>query len=287
MDMKDNHTRLATFGVLLLALLLIANGVITPLAQGAISAQEQAAPAAISANELRVTGSYAGAVIVDEPASLGALDLVFTMTDQGGALSGQVNAAKTQVFLGGPSFTGAINASSGVTPTFHIDSAVFTGVVSGRPVQRQFTLTGEVLDEANTLRGQYTETITGFTPKPLLVKGKFLVVRPNGSEVIIQDPGTDTPTPTPTHTVTGTPPTSTPTSTATATPDNPGGPNTSAIYLPVIMQKAGVVSSAVVAPGPADGVLTVVPTTTPEPPRTQKVPTSERSHTSYLPVVVK
>jgi hypothetical protein len=276
MNMKDNHTKLATFGLLLLALLLIANGVIS--AQGAV-------PAAIGASELRVTGSYRGSVTIDEPASLGALDLVFNVTDEGGMLSGKVNAAKTQVFLGGPSFTGSVTASQGITPTFRVDSEVFSGVVSGRPVQRRFTLIGEVLDDNNTLRGDYTERIIGFTPQPLLVTGKFLVTRPNGSEVIIpdSDPATATPTSTPTQPGGGGPPTVTPTSTRTATPPgNPGSPN-AAVYLPVIMQNAGAASSAVVEPGPDEGVHTVAATATPVPPQAP----SGGGQTSYLPVVVK
>lgn len=193
-----------------------------PIAQGAVGP---------------LTGSYSGSVTVDEPTSLGELDLVFTVTEQGGTLSGKVNAAKTQVFLGGPTFTGSVIAGQGVTTTFRIDSDVFTGFVSGRSVQRQFTLIGEVLDDADTLRGQYTETITGFTPKPLLVKGKFLLTRPTGSQVII-DEGTATPTQTPT--VTGTPPTATPTATATATPPgNPGGGGSNRLYLPLISQNSG------------------------------------------------
>lgn len=193
------------------------------------------------------TGTYAGSVTVDEPTSLGALDLVFTVTEQGGTLSGKVTAARTQVFLGGPTFTGSVTASQGVTTAFRIDSAVFTGIVSGRSVQRQFTLIGEVLDDADTLRGQYTETITGFTPKPLLVKGKFLLVRPNGSQVIIDEPAPGTGTPTATPTVTGTPPTATPTATATP-PGNPGGGGSNRLYLPLISQNSGAASSAAVEP---------------------------------------
>jgi hypothetical protein len=196
-----------------------------------------------------LTGSYSGSVSVDEPTSLGELDLVFTVTEQNGALSGKVNAAKTQVFLGGPTFTGSVTTSQGITPTFRIDSEVFTGLVSGRTVQRQFTLIGEMLNDADTLRGQYTETIIGFTPKPLLVKGKFLLVRPSGSKVII-DEGTATPTQTPT--VTGTPPTATSTATPTATrPGNPGQGGSNLLYLPLISQNSGTVSSAAATATPS------------------------------------
>ncbi|MFN8445749.1 MAG: hypothetical protein U0175_33475 [Caldilineaceae bacterium] len=196
---------------LILLLLLL-----TPLSL--VMAQEQLSEA------ISVTGTYSGSVTIDQPAPLGALDLVISITDNGGKLSGQVNAAKTQVFLGGPTFSGTVSNSQGISPTFRIDSQLFTGQVSGRTVQRQFTITGMVADQANTLRGQYTETITGFTPKPLLVKGRFSLVRPSGSRVIL-------PEVTPTPTVTGVP--NTPTRTPTATP--PGtGDSSHSLYLPIV-----------------------------------------------------
>ena len=265
------------------------------------------------ADPLIVTGSYAGSVTISEPAPLGALDLALNVTDAGGALSGLVNAAKTQVFLGGPTFTGSVTVSQGVTPTFRIDSAVFAGVVSGRSVQRQFTLTGEIVNEANTLRGQYIETITGFTPHPLLVTGKFLVVRPTGSQVLQPAPGgPDTPTATPTATTDpATPATATPTATATATatatpPGNPGGGgSTSLVYLPVISGGA-VVSSAEVAAFETEPALVLEPTATPQPVEAtqpldavttpeavqtfEAVPTLETGQsgsTIYLPVVAR
>lgn len=201
-------------GIALLTLLLI---LLKPLSL--VMAQGQAATPLI--------GTYAGSVTVDEPAALGALDLVINVTDNNGALSGQVNGTKTQVFLGGPVFTGSVTSSQGITPTFRIDSELFTGQVSGRPVQRQFTLVGEVLKDTDTLRGQYTETITGFTPKPLLVKGKFLLARPAGSQVLI-------PIPTATPTVPGGPGNpATPTPTATAQP-GPGTSQPHSVYLPLI-----------------------------------------------------
>jgi hypothetical protein len=195
-----------------------------------------------------ITGTYVGSVTVSEPAPLGALDLVLTVTEQGGVLSGKVNAAKTQVFLGGPTFIGTVSPSQGVTSTFRIDSEVFISEVSGRPVQRKFTLIGEVTENADTLRGQYTETIVGFTHDTLVVKGDFLLVRPTGSQVIVEESGPKTPTPV----VTSAPPRPGPptvTATATATQPGPGNPGSgdasSLIYLPVVMDRAGAGASSV------------------------------------------
>jgi hypothetical protein len=183
-----------------------------------------------------VAGSYSGTVTVTEPAPLGSLDLVLDITNANGALSGQVNAVKTQVFLGGPTFTGSVTAGQGVTPTVRIESQTFSGLVSGRTVQRHFVLTGEVLDEGDTLRGEYTETIVGFKSQPILVKGTFLMVRPRGVTTIITVPvpdnGTATDTPTPTVTPT---PTQTPTPTVTSTPTAPAGNSDGAqVFLPLV-----------------------------------------------------
>ncbi|HMN29058.1 MAG TPA: hypothetical protein PKE45_12980 [Caldilineaceae bacterium] len=183
-----------------------------------------------------VAGTYSGNVIVTEPAPLGALSLVLGVQANGNALTGQVDAVQTLVFLGGPSVTGSVTASAGVTPTLQIDSEVFTDIVSGRTVRRQFILTGVVLNEGNTLRGDYRETITGFTPEPMVVKGTFLLVRPSGSQVIITPPNGNTPTPTPV-TPGPVPPTATPT--ATATPPGNGGSGSNRLMLPIIMQSRG------------------------------------------------
>jgi hypothetical protein len=211
-DKKQLTQRIA---LLVLLLLLLA-----PLSWVIAQGQPAATP---------LIGTYAGSVTIDEPAALGALDLVINVTDNGGVLSGQVNGTKTQVFLGGPVFTGSVTSSQGITPTFRIDSELFTGQVSGRSVQRQFTLVGEVLKDMDTLRGQYTETITGFTPKPLLVKGKFLLVRPAGSQVLIPIP---TATPTPSGGP-GATPTPILTPTATSQPGT-GNPLPRSLYLPLV-----------------------------------------------------
>ncbi|MCB0111523.1 MAG: hypothetical protein KDE53_36625 [Caldilineaceae bacterium] len=132
-----------------------------------------------------VAGTYSGNVVVKEPAPLGGLTLVLGISNTDGTLAGKVDDTQTMVFLGGPSFIGSVTASTGVTPTFRIDSESFTGVISGRTVQRKFTLIGEVLDDGDMLQGSYQESITGFTPKPMLVKGTFLLVRPSGSSVLL------------------------------------------------------------------------------------------------------
>jgi hypothetical protein len=287
--MKTNQhqiSNLSTIGLLSLVMLITAALMSSLAVMAGPATQPMAGPAA-----LVLTGSYSGNVTVKEPVPLGALELVLNITDTKSALSGQVDAAKTQVFLGGPTFTGIVTASQAITPTFRIDSAVFTGLVSGRQVQRQFTLAGEIWDGGDTLRGQYTETITGFRPKPLLVKGDLLLVRPNGSQVFPPNPDLPTATATATATATSTPRTPTATATATRT-SGPGGSTSSSVYMPVIVNKGAAVNSAGAATSQLDNVPIVEPTATPQPtstapavaPATTPMPASS-GKTNYLPVM--
>ncbi len=244
-----------------------------------------------------VSGTYDGSVTVSEPAPLGALALQLDINSANGALSGQVNPIKTQVFLGGPTFTGQVTVTQGLTPTVRIESQLFSGTVSGRTVQRRFVLTGAVLDDGNGLRGDYTETILGFTAQPMLIKGKFLLTRPNGLAriVTVPAPNGSTPTSTPTQPAPGDPPTLTPTATATV----PSGNGTNRrLYLPLISkQAAGAGVAAVdgsVAAQSATGVPTLTSTATPTPAATLAAPlapalssrTDITINAPYLPTVV-
>jgi RNase P/RNase MRP subunit p29 len=75
--------------------------------------------------------------------------------------------------------------TQGAKATVQIESETFTSVVSKRTIQRRFTLVGEVLDNGNSIKGDYVETITGFTPAPMVVKGKFLLTRPGDSQIVL------------------------------------------------------------------------------------------------------
>lgn len=270
--------------------------------------------------DILVAGSYLGVVRVSEPAPLGALDLVFDVLNNGGALSGQVNEVRTQVFLGGPSFTGSVNASAGITPTFRLVSERFESVISGRTVERQFTLTGEVLNMGDVLRGDYVETIVGFKPEPMEVIGGFIVTRPGGltNVIDIPSPGNPaTPTPTATAPAPGNPPTATPTPTRpeqnnpptptltpTPTATTPGngdggsdggqGGSTSIVFLPVVANRAESVRSADVmdaqrtpTPTPRGGTAELPPTPTPtDDGGTSTLPPVD-GHAVYLPFIGK
>lgn len=217
-------------------------------------AAQFAAPAAVV-----VAGSYAGTVAVSEPAPLGDLDLLLEMTNATNQLTGRVNPLKTQVFLGGPTFTGSVTTTGVVTPTVRIESQTFSGNVSGRTVTRRFVLTGEVLNDGDILRGEYTETIVGFKPHPMAVKGTFLLARPSGVTAIITvpTPKGDTPvTPGP-----GGPATATPTATATVPSGNHGSAK---LYLPLV-QRAAAVNAATGDETLAGDAPAVTPIATPTP----------------------
>ena len=242
-----------------------------------------------SATEL-VSGTYDGSVTVNEPAPLGELALRLDINSGNGALSGQVNPIKTQVFLGGPTFTGQVTVTSGMTPTVRIESQLFSGTVSGRTIQRRFVLTGAVLDDGNGLRGDYTETILGFAAQPMLIKGKFLLTRPNGlaSIVTVPAPVGSTPTSTPTQPGPGGPPTLTPTATATTVPGNSLDKR---IYLPIVSKAGAIIRAATSAEVTSDDApATLTPTLTPTP-----IPTvlpvegvnPAVNQQTYLPLVIR
>ena len=242
-----------------------------------------------SATEL-VSGTYDGSVTVNEPAPLGELALRLDINSGNGALSGQVNPIKTQVFLGGPTFTGQVTVTSGMTPTVRIESQLYSGTVSGRTIQRRFVLTGAVLDDGNGLRGDYTETILGFAAQPMLIKGKFLLTRPNGlaSIVTVPAPVGSTPTSTPTQPGPGGPPTLTPTATATTVPGNSLDKR---IYLPIVSKAGAIIRAATSAEVTSDDApATLTPTLTPTP-----IPTvlpvegvnPAVNQQTYLPLVIR
>jgi hypothetical protein len=136
-----------------------------------------------------LSGAYAGTVAISEPVTLGVLDLAFNLTDSGGILTGAIDPSQTLVFSGAPALSGNITGSiKGITPTFTINSAVFTGTVSGREVRRRITLEGEVWANGEALQGTYTEVTIGYTPESLTTRGIFIVTRAAQSSEVVAQP---------------------------------------------------------------------------------------------------
>ncbi len=125
-----------------------------------------------------ISGTYQGTIAITVPVQLGVLDMAFTVEEISGTLSGAVSLTRTLVYSPASTLYGVINNTTGLTPTFRLASDVFEGVVSGRVVRRQFALVGEALEDGEILQGTYTETITGFTPQPMVMEGIFMVTRP-------------------------------------------------------------------------------------------------------------
>jgi hypothetical protein len=125
---------------------------------------------------------FVGTAAISEPIALGVMDLAIDLFESEGTLSATVDLDITQVFSGTPTLQGAITSSGdALTPTFRLESNRFSSVVSGREVIRSFALTGEIAEKGGLLQGIYEETIEGFTPKPIRVRGTFLLVNQNGS----------------------------------------------------------------------------------------------------------
>jgi hypothetical protein len=122
-------------------------------------------------------GHFTGTVAITEPVALGAFDLAINLSNAGSTLSGTVDITQTMAFSKATSLKGTITSTSSTTPTFRLTAEPFTESMSGQPVKRSFVLTGEVERDGSALRGQYVETIEGYTPEPLNVRGTFLLVR--------------------------------------------------------------------------------------------------------------
>ena len=124
---------------------------------------------------------------------LGSIDLSLQLTPTGGVLTGYVNLDKTLIYsvehtLGtgptgvkiGPYVGGIFDGTS-----FVLQSEKVGLVVSGRPVQRQFRLTGQLASaDGGQVAGEYRETLWGYAPAPVTVIGSFTLQRPGyGSPV--------------------------------------------------------------------------------------------------------
>ena len=91
-----------------------------------------------------------------------------------------MNNEYTLVFDGTPNLHGSVDTTP-MTPTFMLASEPFSGEVSGRNVERSFRFDGEAVENGEVLQGIYTEVMTGFTPKPMVTEGLFMLTRPSNA----------------------------------------------------------------------------------------------------------
>ena len=118
---------------------------------------------------------------------LGSIDLSLQLTPTGAALTGYVKLDKTLIYsvehtLGtgaaavkvGPYVGGSFDGTNLV-----LQSEKVGLVVSGRAVQRQFRLTGQLASaDGGRVTGEYRETLWGYAPVPVTVIGTFTLQRP-------------------------------------------------------------------------------------------------------------
>jgi len=149
------------------------------------------------------------------PANLGQVGLSLFLSQNGNAVNGYIDLEKTLIFsiehtiqatpVGlvvlpgqptpapstvktGPHVQGTFDGT-----TLNVQSEKVSLVISGRPVQRQFRITGSLNPgNANELIGEYRETLWGYNPKPVTMLGTFVMRRPaqtntfdNGGAVIL------------------------------------------------------------------------------------------------------
>jgi len=138
-----------------------------------------------------LTGFYYGTATIDQPASIGTIDLAFYLDVSGSAIQGAgsyIDLAQTLVF---PAVAPQIDSKDvgpriddgTLSPTdFKLTSKPFDSVVSGKTVSRQVKLQADTVGHGGaSLSGSYTETVTGLTPAtegPLIISGTFILAKP-------------------------------------------------------------------------------------------------------------
>lgn len=149
------------------------------------------------------TGNYYGTATISTPANLGTIDLAFNLDVNGTIIqhdTSYIMLDKTLLFPAVPpqvvlKDVGPRIKTGNLTPSaFDLTTDDFTSVVSGRTVTRKVVLVGtSVTNGGNSLSGNYTETITGLTPQPVVVIGTFILVRPTVQTIVValKDPNGD------------------------------------------------------------------------------------------------
>ena len=156
--------------------------------------------------------TYYGMASITSPANLGVIDLAFTLDVSGTAIqpaTSYIMLDKTLLFPkvnpqvcttvksvttcieAGPRVSGSVSPTSFSLTTANLTQPpdctdCFISEVSKRTVLRKVELISTaVTNGGNSLTGNYTETITGLTPKPVVVSGMFFLVRPTVQTIVV------------------------------------------------------------------------------------------------------
>ena len=144
-------------------------------------AAQLAAPQMPQALQVVPGNAYFSTMCVDDPVTLGIMDIGFTLGFEEGAISGELCVDCTPLYTPeiSPTVSGTYDAGAN---TFSFTS-VFTQTTSGKEVTRTLTFEGEIRDDGELLDGSYTETIEGYTAQPIVTDGTFLVSRLSREEI--------------------------------------------------------------------------------------------------------
>jgi hypothetical protein len=130
-----------------------------------------------SAPSGQVGGSYFGNVVVTHPVSIALHTLDFDLRAQDSALSGTITGTvrtqDTALYSGTIPLRGVVTGDR-----FRVTSGVITNVLSGKPVRRQFTLSGHSQLGGAILTADYTAVVTGLLPMPYTTHGRYNGIRP-------------------------------------------------------------------------------------------------------------
>jgi hypothetical protein len=134
-----------------------------------------------------LTGFYYGTAAINQPASLGNVDLAFYLDVTGSVIqpaTSYIDLDQTLLFPAvdpkldgkavGPRVSGTLSVGG-----FSLDSQAFPGSAGGRAVTRRIRLdNARVGSGGAALSGDYTETVEGMTPVPVVISGQFQLMKP-------------------------------------------------------------------------------------------------------------
>lgn len=130
---------------------------------------------------------FYGKSTLDSPAAIGIIDIVLALDINATTVqktTSYIVLEKTLLFPAvppkidgkdvGPRISGTLSPTS-----FSLTSDTFTSTIGGKTVSRRIALSNATVSNGGAnITGTYTETVTGLTPQPLIISGKFVLTKP-------------------------------------------------------------------------------------------------------------